>query len=86
VSYEQALYTAVGQALEKYPSARFDLVAVSPTQGNPAEMALASTEARKNGESVLRSLTHMGLPVERVRLNAANSASVRNSEVHIYLQ
>lgn len=86
VSYEQALYTAVGAALEKYPAAKFDLVAVSPSQGNPAEIALASTEARKNGEAVLRSLTHMGLPVERVRLNAANSAGVRNSEVHIYLQ
>jgi len=86
VNYEQALYTAVGAALEKYPAARFDLVAVSPSQGNPAEIALASTEARKNGEAVLRSLTHMGLPVERVRLNAANSAGVRNSEVHIYLQ
>lgn len=86
VSYEQALYTAVGAALEKYPAAKFDLVAVSPAQGNPAEVALASSEARKNGEAVLRSLTHMGLPVERVRLNAANSAGVRNSEVHIYLQ
>lgn len=86
VNYEQALYSAVGQALEKYPAAKFDLVAVSPSQGNPAEMALASTEARKNGESVLRSLTHMGLPLERVRLNAANSSAVRNSEVHLYLQ
>lgn len=86
VNYEQALYTAVGAALEKYPAAKFDLVAVSPAQGNPAEVALASSEARKNGEAVLRSLTHMGLPIERVRLNAANSAGVRNSEVHIYLQ
>jgi len=86
VNYEQALYSAVGQALEKYPAAKFDLVAVSPSQGNPAEMALASTEARKNGESVLRSLANMGLPLERVRLNAANSSAVRNSEVHLYLQ
>ncbi len=86
VNYEQQLYTAVGQALEKYPAAKFDLVAVSPSQGNAAEMALASTEARKNGENVLRSLTQMGLPLERVRLNAANSSGVRNSEVHLYLQ
>lgn len=86
VNYEQAVYTAVGQALEKYPAARFDLVAVSPSDGNPAELALASTEARKNGEDVLRSLTQMGLPVERVRLNAANSRDVRGSEVHIYIQ
>ncbi len=86
VNYEQPLYTAVSQALDKYPNARFDLVAVSTSRGNPAEMALASSEARKNGESVLRSLSAMGLPVERVRLNAANSPDVRNSEVHIYLQ
>lgn len=86
VNYEQALYTAIGQALDKYPAAKFDLVAVSPAQGNPAEMALASTEARKNGEAVLRSMTQMGLPLERVRLNAANSSAVRNSEVHIYMQ
>lgn len=86
VSYQEALYAAVSQALEKYPSARFDLVAVSPARGNPAEMALASSEARKNGEAVLRSLAQMGLPVERVRLNAANSADVRNTEVHIYMQ
>lgn len=86
VNYEQAVYTAVGQALDKYPAARFDLVAVSPTEGNPAALALASTEARKNGEAVLRSLTQMGLPVERVRLNTASSREVRGSEVHIYVQ
>lgn len=86
VNYQEALYAAVSQALEKYPSAKFDLVAVSPSRGNPAEMALATSEARKNGEAVLRSLSQMGLPVERVRLNAANSADVRNSEVHLYLQ
>ena len=86
VDYQQALYTAVSQVLNKRPSAKFDLVAVSPTEGNPAELALASTEARKNGEAVLRSLTQMGLPVERVRMNAANSRDVVNNEVHLYIQ
>lgn len=86
VNYEQALYSAVGQALEKYPSAKFDLVAVGPTEGNAAQLALASTESRKNGEAVLRSLTQMGLPIERVNLSAANSRDVQNSEVHIYIQ
>lgn len=86
VDYEQPLYSAVSQALEKYPSAKFDLVAVSSSQGNPAQVALATTEARKNGESVLRSLTQMGLPMERVNLNAANSGDVRNSEIHIYIR
>jgi hypothetical protein len=86
VNYEEALYNAVSQALEKYPTAHFDLVAVSPARGNPAEVALASSEARKNGEAVMRSLTQMGLPVERIRLDAANSAEVHNSEVHLYIE
>ncbi len=86
VDYQQPLYTAVNQALQKYPGAKFDLVAVSAGQGNPAEIALASTEARKNGEDVVRSLMQMGLPMERLRLNAATSNGVRNSEVHVYLQ
>ena len=86
VNYEEALYNAVSQALEKYPTAHFDLVAVSPARGNPAEVALASSEARKNGEAVMRSLTQMGLPVERIRMDAANSAEVHNSEVHLYIE
>jgi len=86
VSYDQALYTAIHQALDKYPAAKFDLVAVSNLEGNAAQLALASEEARKNAEMVLRSLQDMGLPVERVRLSAASSKNVLNSEVHLYLQ
>jgi hypothetical protein len=86
VNYEEALYSAVSQALDKYPSARFDLVAVSPSRGNPAELALATSEARKNGEAVFRSLTQMGLPAGRVQLNSATTSDARNSEVHIFLQ
>ncbi len=86
VNYDQALYTAVHQALDKYPSARFDLVAVSNLEGNAAQLALASAEARKNGEMVLRSLQDMGLPLERIRLSAASSKSVLNSEIHLYMQ
>ena len=86
VQYKQALYTAVDQALEKFPSARFDLVAISNTNGNAAQLALSSAEARKNGERVLRSLQNMGLPLSRISLSTASSENVLNSEVHLYLQ
>ncbi len=86
VQYKQALYTAVDQALQKFPSAKFDLVAISNEDGNAAELALATAEARKNGERVLRSLQNMGLPLSRVSLSTASSANVLNSEVHLYLQ
>lgn len=86
VDYQQAVYMAVSQALEQYPEARFDLVAVSPTASNAAQAALESNKARRNGEDVLRTLTQMGLPLDRVNLSASTSKSAANSEVHIYLQ
>lgn len=86
VEFEQAVYNAVSQALEKKPSALFDLVAVSPDRGNAAKAALSASSARKNGENVLRTLTQMGLPMERITLNAATSDSAVNSEVHIYVR
>jgi len=86
VRYQQPIYSAISQVLERFPAAQFDLVAVSPVNGNPAEVALASTAARKNGEDVLRSLSSMGLPLERVNLNAATSNSIHSSEVHLYVQ
>jgi hypothetical protein len=55
-------------------------------EGNPAKMAMSSSDARKNGEEVLRAMIKMGLPIERVSLSAANSRDVLNSEVHIYIQ
>jgi len=86
VRFEQPMYAAVNQALEKYPLAKFDVVAVSQGEGNPARLALSADAARKNGEAVLRALTDMGLPMERVRLNIATAREVSNSEVRVYLQ
>ncbi|MEZ5919436.1 MAG: hypothetical protein R3D66_05910 [Alphaproteobacteria bacterium] len=46
--------------MDRYPDARFDLVAVTPTGGNAAEVTNESTRARRNAERVLRTLTQMG--------------------------
>lgn len=86
VEYEQAVYAAIGQALEKYPQAAFELVSISPAGGNPAQASLAGLDARKHGEAVLRTLTQMGLPSERIRLSESKSDSVRNGEVHIFIE
>ncbi len=86
VEYEQALYIAVNEALERYPSARFDLVAVHPSQGNAAEVAIESTRARRNAERVLRTLTQMGVPTESIDLAYDQSDSARTNEVHLYIK
>jgi TolA-binding protein len=86
VEYQQALYTAVNRALERRPNAMFDVVAVAPSRGSPAQAAATTSTARRNAENVLRSLNNMGLPASRVSMSATNSAEAATPEVHIYVR
>lgn len=86
VDYQQAVYMAVNEAMQKYPQARFELVAVNPTAGNAAQVAIESTRARRNAETVLRSLSQMGIDVNRIDLSNMQSAEAKSNEVHIYIR
>ncbi len=86
VEYEQALFTVVGRALERRPNAAFDLVAVAPGIGSAAQVSLATSKSRRNAEGVLRSLTNMGLPADRITLSATSSPSAQVNEVHVYVR
>jgi len=86
VNYQQALYTTVSQVLDRRPGAVFDLVAVSPERVAPGQQALGSTQARRQAEMVLQSLTEMGLPPNRVGLSASSSQTAQTNEVHLYLR
>lgn len=86
VSYEQPVYTAVNEAMQRYPNARFELVAVHPTGVNSAEGAIESTRARRNAEKVLRTLTQMGVGMDRIDLSYMPSSEAVTSEVHLYVR
>ncbi len=86
VPYQQALYNAVSRVLEKRPDAVFDLVAVAPAAGGQARVALNSNKARRQAETVLRSLIEMGLPPARVAVAARTAATTRTNEVHLYIR
>lgn len=86
VDFQQPVYQAVSEALDRYPNARFELVAVNPGRGNPAKMAIESSRARRNAEKVLRTLTQMGLPADRVDLSSLTNDNIQNNEVHLYIR
>jgi hypothetical protein len=86
VPYEKALYTAVRRSLERRPDVVFDLVAVAPQPGDPAQITLHSESSKRNAENVFRSLTDMGLPAERVFLSATTNAVVQSDEVRLYVR
>jgi hypothetical protein len=86
VAYEQALYSAISRALERRPGATFDVVAVSGTGGNTGQSALDTSASKRNAESVVRSLTGMGLPPDRINLSAMSSASAQGNEVQVFVR
>lgn len=86
VDFEQPIYVAIQNALQQYPDARFELIAVHPTSGNPAQVAIESTRSRRNAERVLRTLTQIGIDLNRIDLSYAPSNDAQNSEVHIFLR
>jgi hypothetical protein len=86
VSYDQALYSAVSQALERRPGAVFSVIAVAPASGSAGQVALNSTSAKRNAESVVRTLTDMGLPADRISISATTSATAQSNEVQVYVR
>jgi len=86
VEYEQALYTAMKGALDRKPDAQFELVAVSPTRGPVGQSALKTAAAKRNADQVMRSLTNMGLPPNRITTSASQSDAAESNEVHIYVR
>lgn len=86
VDFEQPVYAAVNEALQRYPDAVFDIVAVHPSEGNAAQVAIESTRARRNADKVLRSLSQMGIDLDRTTLSYEDSAEAQSSEVHIFVR
>jgi len=86
VDFEQPVYNAVQNAMQRFPNGRFELMAVHPTSGNAAQVAIESTRSRRNAEQVLRTLTQMGIPLNRIDMSTSASGSARTSEVHIFVR
>lgn len=86
VEYEQALYTALKGALDRKPDAVFDLVAIAPLKGAPGQAAVKSTTTKRHADQVLRSMTNMGLPANRVTTSQTSSEALDATEIQIYVR
>ncbi len=85
VPFEQTLYSAVNQAIQRRPDVNFDLVAVTPASA-AGKGALGSAAAQRNAETVLRSLADMGLAANRVTLSAITSPTADVNEVQLFVR
>jgi len=71
---------------QRIETSRIDLVAVHPKTGSAAQVILNSTAARRNAETVLRTLVEMGLPATRLNMTSVSSATAQANEVRVYVR
>lgn len=86
VEYQQILYTALAQALERKPEAGFQVVAVAPTAGSATSLQLAQSQTQRNAQAVLRSMSDMGVPANRLQLASTTDPGVHSGEVRVYMR
>ncbi|MBO22465.1 MAG: hypothetical protein CMM26_08885 [Rhodospirillaceae bacterium] len=86
VPYQEPLFTAATEALNRRPGAVFDIVSIVPQQGTPAQVALSANQSRRNAEQVMQTLIQMGLPSDQLSLSSTSSAKVGSNEVHIFVR
>ena len=86
VEYQQILYTALAQALERKPEAGFQVVAVAPTAGSATSLQLAQSQTQRNAQAVLRSMSDMGVPANRLALASTTDPGVSSGEVRVYMR
>jgi len=80
VEYQQSLYRAVAAALDRRPSARFEVEAVAPG-GSPSAVS-----ARRHAERVVRTLVEMGVPRDRIVVSERTASDARTDETRIYVR
>ncbi len=76
IDFEEALYQSLNRALERNPSATFEISGVS-AQGK------SSASVKKNVRKVMNSMTDMGLPASRIAITMQTD-SVDTDEVRVF--
>jgi len=86
VSYDTPLYQAVRAALDRRPTATFDLVALPAGATSAADQASNASRARGYANNVMRSLVSMGLPAERISVRTAGGQTSPVDVVLLYVR
>jgi hypothetical protein len=86
VAYRSELSTAIHQAIQRRPGATYDVVAVTPNIGSPADVRRDTRAVQKSAHEVLQFLTSLGIAPGDVTLSATTSGKVDVNQVQIFVR
>ena len=85
IVFEDALYTALNRALNRYPDARFDVVLALPPTRPDGDPLSALAVGERQIEEVVWAMTDMGLPADRLYIAARTDANADVNEIRIFV-
>ncbi|MHA1539660.1 MAG: hypothetical protein ACTSXQ_04210 [Alphaproteobacteria bacterium] len=83
-SYAKALDKAINTALKNAPDLKLDLITVTENRGSEEGIKHKEDAGKKNAEDIIRTLSQIGIPLNRLTLSATKSTYVHGNEVQIY--
>jgi hypothetical protein len=86
VPYDEPVRKAAALALQRKPTAIFDVVASAPAEGAPDAVASAREKSKADAEGVVRSLMSAGVPSNQVTLTLATPQTGEAAEVRIFVR
>jgi hypothetical protein len=86
VDYEQQLYQAISDALDRRPNANFTVVAVTPRNDNSGAIGSDTGSALRHADDVKNSLVQLGLQPSRISMSNISSEAAQTPEVHVYVR
>jgi hypothetical protein len=86
VPYDEPVRKAAALALQRKPTAIFDVVASAPSEGAADAVASARQKSKVDAEGVVRSLMNAGVPSNQVTLTLATPQTGEASEVRIFVR
>ncbi len=86
VQYDQPVRKVAALALQRKPTAIFDVVASAPADGAPDTAASAREKSKADAEGVVRSLMNAGVPSTQLTLTLATPQTGAATEVRIFVR
>jgi len=84
--YQEMLGYAVHAAEARDAAVQYDVFAVVPAKGSPAEQATAGGAAQQDAVAVMKSIMVLGVPAERIHLGVRSDPAISVNQVRVYVR
>ena len=84
--YQEMLGYAVHAAESRDAAVQYDVFAVVPAKGSPAQQVVAAGAAQQDAVGVMKSIMALGVPAERIHLGVRSDSEIGANQVRVYVR